>query len=165
MISDLSAKGNNAAMFVQEEHVAVTPHELQDQYALDRFARALCQMKLHHPFESDLVQLHQSELPEAVLQLLGQGAAAAAAGRSLDFHKAGGIGLPAEFKPDHPLEAAEAQLDRPRVRLLGFLETAWHDPLTQVPEHRSKGGEVHLLEAGSDDHREHRMGQKNFLLC
>ena len=165
MVSDLSAQGDNAAMFVQEEHVAVTPHELQDQYALDRFARSLCQMKLHHPFESDLVQLHQSELPEAVLQLLGQGAAAAAARRSLDLHKAGSIGLPAEFKPDHPFQAAEAQLDRARVRLLGFLEPAWHDPLTQVPEHRSKGGEVHLLEADWDGHREHRMGRRSFLLC
>ena len=43
MVSDLSAQGDNAAMFVEEDHVAVTPHELQNQYALDRFARSLCQ--------------------------------------------------------------------------------------------------------------------------
>jgi len=100
-----------------------------------------------------------------VLQLLREGAAAAAARGRIDLHQPRGLGLPAQFQPHHPVEAAEAQLNRGRVWLLGFFETAGNQFWTQIPEHRAKRGEIHGLQAWGGDHLEHREGQWDFLLC
>ena len=73
--------------------------------------------------------------------------------------------MPAEFQPHHPFQTAETQLNRGRVRLLGFFETAGNQFWTQIPEHRAKRGEIHGLQAWGGVHLEHWMGQGDFLLC
>ena len=77
MVPDLSPKGNDPALLIQQQQVAVPSHQLQHEHPLDRFPRALGKPEFHHPFKTALVELHQSQLAEAVLQLLGEGAAAA----------------------------------------------------------------------------------------
>ena len=140
-------------------------HQLQHEHPLDRFPRALGKPEFHHPFKAALVKLYKSQLAEAVLQLLREGAAAAAARGRVDLHQPRCFCLPTQFQPHHPLEAAASQLNRCRVRLLGLFETAWYQLWTQIPEHRAKRGEIHWLQAGGGDHLEHRAGHWGFLLC
>ena len=165
MVPDLSPQGNDPALLIQQQQVAVPSHQLQHEHPLDRFPRALGKPEFHHPFKTTLVELHQSQLAEAVLQLLGEGAAAAAARGRVDLHQPRCFCLPAQFQPHHPLEAAASQLNRCRVRLLGLLEAAGHQLWAQIPEHRAKRGEIHWLQAGGGDHLEHRVGHWGFLLC
>jgi hypothetical protein len=73
-----------------------------------------------------LLQVHQSKTTQAVLQLLGQGAAFSSAGWGWDCKQPRGFGLPAQLQPVAPLQAAETQLQALAVALLGLLKTARH---------------------------------------
>ena len=165
MLTNLSSQSNDAALLIEEQQVAVPSHQLKHEDSVNRFTRTLGETEFHDSFKSALVEFDESQLAEAVLQLLREGAAAAAARGRVDLDQPRGLGLPAEFQPYHPFQAATAQLNRSRVRLLGLFETAGHQPWTQIPEHRAKRGEIHGLKAGGGDHREHRVRQWSFLLC
>ena len=165
MVPDLTTQGNDAALLIEEQQVAVPSHQLQHEHPLDRFPRAFGKPEFHHTFKADLVKLHKSQLAEAVLQLLREGAAAAAARGRVDLHQPRCVGLPAQFQPHPPPEAAASKLNRGWVGLLGLFEAAGHQPWTQIPEHRAKRGEIHWLQAGGSVHLEHRAGQWGFLLC
>ena len=69
MVPDLTTQGNDAALLIEEQQVAVPSHQLQHEHPLDRFPRAFGKPEFHHPFKAALVKLHKSQLAEAVLQL------------------------------------------------------------------------------------------------
>ena len=75
MLSDLPGNGCDPFLVIEQQHIAVTSHQLQDQSAHARLARAWSEMKQHNPLKVSLLQFHQGQLPEAVLNLLSQSAA------------------------------------------------------------------------------------------
>ena len=103
-------------------------------------------MKEHNPFEGVLFKLHQSQLPKAVLNLLGQGAPSAMAPRGVDLHQPWGFCLPAELEPHHALQGSKAELERVGIGLLRLFKSAWQHPVAQIFQHRFQSGQVHHLE-------------------
>lgn len=108
MVADLPAQSNHPLLFVQQEQIAVAAHEFEHQGSLHGFSRSAGKAKLHHPFESSLIQFNKGQLAEAVLQLLGEGASAPHARWGLDLNQPRGFCLPAQFNPHHSAQAAKA---------------------------------------------------------
>ena len=143
----------------------MAPHQLQHQAPADRLTRPGRELQFHHPLHGVLLQAHQGQAREAVLHLLGQGAALAATGRRGDRKQAGRFGLPAQFKPMAALEAAKAQLQGVAIALLGLLKATGQQQRPQFCQHRPQGGEVHGLERRGDHGSGKTPAGRQLLLC
>ena len=159
LLPHLTGRRHDASILIQQEEIAAAAHQFHHQGAADGLARPWGELQLHHPLPARLLQCHQGQPPQAVLQLLGQGAAVATAGRWRDGEQPGGFGLPAEFQPCAPLQAAKAELQGVGIGLLGFLEAAGHQLRRQFRQHRPQGGEIHGLE-GQGGHGGDGMGSR-----
>ena len=124
LLAHLAGSPGDPPLAIEHKQVAVAAHQLQHQPPADRVPRPGRELQLDHPFHALLMQTHQGQAREAVLHLLGQGAAIARAGGRGDRQQAGGFGLPAQFEPVAAGEAAETQLQGLAIALLGLLKPA-----------------------------------------
>ena len=122
MLAHLTPGADHLLALIEQKQIAVAPHQLQDQLPLFWGIGPWGKAQLHHPFPRQLLKPDQGEALEAVLQLLGQGAALAKPRRWLDGMKAGAIGLPVEGEPQALLQGAEGQLHAAAFGLLGFFK-------------------------------------------
>ena len=148
MVAHLATKGNHLSVFIQEQQVAVAPHDFEHHMAFHCIPRAIRKLETHDPFKTLLLDLHEGELAKAVLALLRQGAAAALFRRRRDLDQARAVGFPAELQPHHALEGAESQLKGLAIGLLCLLKATRQHAAAQVTHHRSQGGDVHGLGRG-----------------
>ena len=124
LLAHLAAGPGDPPLAIEHKQVAVAAHQLQHQAPADRVPGPGRELQLHHPFHALLMQPHQGQPREAVLHLLGQGAAIASSGGRGDRQQAGCFGLPAEFEPVAADEAAETELQGLAIALLGLLKPA-----------------------------------------
>ena len=120
-------------------------HQLENEGPLNGLSGSSAELKVHHPFESALLDPHQSHLPQAVLELLRQGAAGTHTSRWPDLNQSGCIGLPTQLNPDHALQGSEPELNCQWVRLLGFFKATRQQGRPQVTQHSPECGEIHHL--------------------
>ena len=146
MLPHLAADRRDPFLVIQKQQVAVASHQFKNHCSGWGTSWAGRQVKAHDTLESVLFKLHQSQLAQTVLNLLGQGAAATMAPWRIDLHKPGGFRLPAELKPHHALQGAEAELERVGIRLLCLFESARYQALAQIAQHRLQSREIHHLE-------------------
>ena len=146
LIAHLAGGRHYTAVCIEQEQIAAAPHQLHHQAALNRLTGALGELQLHHPLPARLLQPHQGQAAEAVLQLLGQGAALTTAGGWLDRQQPRRLSQPAQLEPGATLQAAESQLQGVGIGLACLLEAAGQQLRPQLPEHRLQAGEVHRLE-------------------
>ena len=143
----LAGQSHHLALAIQQQQVAVAPHQFHHQPAQHGLARAPGEAKLHHPLPALLENFHQGQPPQPMLQLLGQGAAIALAGRRRDRVQTGRFRLPAELEPVGPAEAAQAELQGVGAGLLGLLEAAGQQQGPPFSQQRPQGRHVHCLQA------------------
>ena len=142
----LPAQGHHTPLALQQKEVAVAAHQLYHQRAADRFTGTGGKAQLHHPLPAVLIDRHQRQAAQPVLQLLGQGAALTAPGGRVDRQQAWRIRPPAQLQPVATIEGAKAELEAVGAGLLGLLEAARQQLRPQLGEHRPQGGDVHGLE-------------------
>jgi hypothetical protein len=80
LLAHLAGGAGDPALAIEHKQVAVASHQLQHQAPADRIAGPRRELQLHHPLHGLLTQPHQGQAGEAMLHLLGQGAAIAPAG-------------------------------------------------------------------------------------
>ena len=146
VLAHLTADCGDAFLFIEEQQVAVAAHQFKNQRSDRRTSWAGRQMEQHNTLEVVLFDFHQCQLPQPVLNLLGQGAASAMAPRRIDLHKPRGFRLPAELQPHHALQGAEAELERVGIGLLRLFEPAGHQAVAQIFQHCFQSREIHHLE-------------------
>ena len=146
LLAHLAGRGHHPALLIQQKQIAVAAHQLQHQPALDCLAGAGGEAELHHPFPASLLQRHQCQTAQAVLQLLRQGAAFSLAGWRLDGMQPRCFRLPAEFQPEPLLQGAKAQLQGVGISLLRLFKAARQQQRLEFRYHRPQAGEVHGLE-------------------
>ena len=145
MIPHLPSDGNDPLAFIQQQQIAVATHQLEYKPPLDWIAGATGEVEADHPFKVLLLDGDQGQLPQAVLGLLGQSAAAALFRWGWDLDQPRAVRPPTQFKPHHALQGAGPQLQGLAIGLLGFLKATGQDPAAQVVDHRPQGGEIHDL--------------------
>ena len=146
MIADLAPQGNHATLLVKQQQIAVSPHQLQHDHPGNPITGTRGQLELDHTLITLLLEPDQGHLPQAVLDLLRQGAPSSLARGRWDLNQPGRIRLPAQLQPDHPLKTAESKLERCPVGLLSFLEAAGKQLRPEIVQHRPQSGEVHGLQ-------------------
>ena len=80
----LATQGDHPPLLVQQKQIAVAAHQFQHQAALEGLARPGGEAQLHHPVPAPLLQAHQGQTAQSVLELLRQGAALPLARRGRD---------------------------------------------------------------------------------
>ena len=100
-------------------------HQLHHQPAQHGLTGTPGEAELHHPLPALLLDFDEGQTPEAVLELLGQGAAIPLAGWRRDRVQPRRFRLPAELEPVDAAEAAQADLQGLGAGLLGLLEATW----------------------------------------
>ena len=80
LLAHLAAGPGDPPLAIEHKQVAVAAHQLQHQAPADRVPGPGRELQLHHPLHALLMQPHQGQAREAVLHLLGQGAAIASSG-------------------------------------------------------------------------------------
>ena len=145
-VTHLAGQGDHPTLAIQQEQVAVAAHQLQQQRSLARVAGPGCEVQLHHPLPGRLLQPHEGQTAQAVLQLLSQGAAIPMARRRRDRQQPRRLRQPAQLQPLDPLQAAQTQLQGVGVTLLRLLETAGHQQRLKLAEHRPQAGVVERLQ-------------------
>ena len=132
---------------IQQQQIAVPPHQFHHQGALDGLAGAPGKPQFHHPLPAGLGDGAQGQAPQAVLQLLGQGAAIPKAGWGGHAVNPGCLGLPTQLQPMDPLQAAQPDLDAVGSGLLGLLKAAGQEMATPFTEYSLEAGHIHWLQA------------------
>ena len=118
----LAGQGDHPHLAIEQQQVAVATHQFGHQPTFGRFGGPPREGQLHHPLPTRLLDRHQGQTAQTVLQLLGQGAAIALARGRIDAMQPSCIGLPAQLQPMDASEAAQAQLDRLGIGLLGLFK-------------------------------------------
>ena len=122
MLTHLTPGTDHLLAFIEQKQIAVAPHQLQDQLPLFWGIGPWGKTQVHHPLPGQLFKPDQGQAFEAVLELLGQGAALAQPRRWFDGMKPRAIGLPVEGEPQALLQGAKGQLHAAAFSLLGFLK-------------------------------------------
>ena len=125
--------------FIEQEEVAAAAHQFEHQGALGRFPRPPGKAQFHHPLPTLLIDRHQRQAPQAMLQLLGQGAALPLPGWRADGVEPRGLRLPSELEPMTTIQVPQGQLQRVGIALLGLLEAAGQQAATQLGQQGSEG--------------------------
>ena len=146
MVTNLTANGDHAAAFIQQQKIAVASHQLEHQGPLDLRPRARRHLEFDNALKSLLTKPHKGHLPEPMLKLLRQGASRSRFGRRWNCDQPRAVRLPAQFQPHHAAEASEAKLQGGAVRLLGLFEAAGNEMVAQVADQSLQGGQVNLLQ-------------------
>ena len=142
----LSPGRHHPSPFIEQEEVAAAAHQFQHQPALIGLPRPPGEAQLHHPLPALLFDRHQRQTPQAVLQLLGQGAALPLPGRSTDAVESGCLRLPPQLDPPTPLQAPQGQLQGVGIALLGLLKAARQQAAPQFGEQGPQGGCIDRLD-------------------
>jgi hypothetical protein len=144
---------------MEQEEVAVAPHQLQNQLAFDRFPGAGREIQGDHPFPALLAHGHKGQAAEAMLNLPGQGAPFPLPRRRWDRQESGGFCHPAQLKPLEPTKVAKGQLQGVTITLLGFFKAAGHQNIAELPHQGAEGGGIDGLEAWRGSGRAHRRAE------
>jgi guanylate kinase len=121
-------------------------HQLHHQALLQRFPRPPGEAEAHHPLPARLLEAGEGQAAQAVLELLGQGAALPLAGGRCNGVHPSRLGLPAELEPLDAVQMAQAQLQAVAAALLRLLETAGQQQAAPLAHRSPQAGEVHRLQ-------------------
>ena len=124
------------------------PHQFDHQPFLEGPARTAGEAEVHDPLPAGLLQAGEGQAAQAVLELLGQGAALPLAGGWGDGVHPGRLCLPAELQPLDAVQMAQTQLQAVAAPLLGLLKTAGQQQAAPLAQRSPQAGEVHRLQPG-----------------